>query len=280
MKPPLPCLWNDQAPDLAVVLAEDVIEEHEPRSLRVGPDLRPDDARRGEVALDDVRLEVVVEEVGGRAGQQPDRVVERPCGRRPETVRPSAARAMSSSGSSLKMSGGTSSRSGLMSWMTFSTSWLKASYASASWREWRAISRVVLAVVLAEEEVVAVLLGAERRRHEDRHEAVLHEVEVLDDVRPQQAQGVRERREPEARPELLGDGRSADEMAALEDEGPQTGLRQVGAVGQPVVAAADDDGVVGPVGRAAPSGGGGRRGRGLRRGLGVLRHVRRSFARD
>ena len=74
------------------------------------------------------------------------------------------------------------------------------------------------------------------------------QLEVVDDVRPQQAQGVRERREPEARAELLGDGRAADEVAPLEDQRLEPGLREVGAVDEAVVAAADDDGVVGPVG--------------------------------
>ena len=53
---------------------------------------------------------------------------------------PSAASAISSSGSSLKMSGGTMSSSGLIAWQTLLTSWLNASYASASRGEWRAIS--------------------------------------------------------------------------------------------------------------------------------------------
>ena len=64
----------------------------------------------------------------------------------------------------------------------------------------------VLVAVLAEQQVVAVLHRRERRRHQDRHEAVLDQVELLDDVRPQQAQRVGERREVEARVELLGDG--------------------------------------------------------------------------
>ena len=63
-------------PELAVVLAERVVEQDQPRALRARPDLGPDDARRGEVALDDLRLEVVVEEVGRAAGQQADGVVE------------------------------------------------------------------------------------------------------------------------------------------------------------------------------------------------------------
>ena len=62
--------------ELAVVLAQRVVEQHEPRALRARPDLGADDAGAREVALEDVGLEVVVEEVGGAAGQQPDGVVE------------------------------------------------------------------------------------------------------------------------------------------------------------------------------------------------------------
>ena len=76
---------------------------------------------------------------------------------------------------------------------------------------------LVLAVVLGEQQVLAVEAGRERRRHQQRHEAVLRQLEVVDDLRPQQAQRVRERREPEARPKLLGDRRATDEVAALED---------------------------------------------------------------
>src|SRR5262249_26974470 len=60
-----------------------------------------------------------------------------------------------------------------------------------------------------------------------------------------QAQRVRERGEPEARPQLLGDRGPANEMAALEDERLQTRLREIGAVHQAVVAGPDDDRVIG-----------------------------------
>ena len=43
---------------------------------------------------------------------------------------------------------------------------------------------------------------------------------------------------------LLGDRRPADEVAALDDEHLQAGLREVGAVDESVVPAADDDRVV------------------------------------
>ena len=53
-------------------------------------------------------------------------------------------------------------------------------------------------------------------------------------------------------PELLGDRRAADEMAALEDQRLQPVFGEVRRVHQAVVAAADDDRVVRPV--AGPAG--------------------------
>ena len=79
---------------------------------------------------------------------------------------------------------------------------------------------------------------------------MLGQLEVVDDVRPEQAQGIREGREPEARVELLGDGRAAEQRAPLQDQRLEPGLGQVGAVGQAVVTATDDDRVVRPVGGA------------------------------
>ena len=74
------------------------------------------------------------------------------------------------------------------------------------------------------------------------------ELELVDDVRPEQAQGVRERREPEARTELLGDRRTADDVARRSRTSVRRPrLREVRRVRQPVVAATDDDRVVGPV---------------------------------
>ena len=42
---------------LAIMLTEDVVQQDEPRTLGIGPDLGADDARRGQVALQDVRHE-------------------------------------------------------------------------------------------------------------------------------------------------------------------------------------------------------------------------------
>ena len=102
----------------------------------------------------------------------------------------------------------------------------------------------VLAVVVAEQQVVAVTGRVERRRHHQRQEPVLDQVELVDDLRPEQAQRVGERRELEPGHQLLGDRRAADEVALLEDQGAQPRLGEVAGVDQAVVAAADDDRVV------------------------------------
>ena len=60
----------------------------------------------------------------------------------------------------------------------------------------------------------------------------------------QQAHQVAEDGEPEAGHDLFGDGRAADDRAALEHQRLLAGAGEIGAAGQPVVPAADDDGVV------------------------------------
>ena len=62
---------------------------------------------------------------------------------------------------------------------------------------------------------------------------------------PQQAHDVAEDREPEAREDLLGDGRAAEHVALLEDERLHPGAGEVGGADEAVVAATDDDRVVG-----------------------------------
>ena len=71
------------------------------------------------------------------------------------------------------------------------------------------------------------------------------QVELAHDALRQQANHVGGGGHPVARPGLLGDGRPADEVPALEDDAPQPRARQVGGAHEPVVAAANDHGVVG-----------------------------------
>ena len=62
---------------------------------------------------------------------------------------------------------------------------------------------------------------------------------------PEQAHDVAEDREAEAREDLLGDGGAAEDVALLEDEGLHPGAGEVGRADEAVVAATDDDRVVG-----------------------------------
>ncbi len=103
----------------------------------------------------------------------------------------------------------------------------------------------VLRVVVAEQQVVAVPGRVERRRHHQRQEPVLDEVELVDDLRPQQAQRVGEGRETEARDQLLGDRGAADERPFCSSTSVRRpALARYAGVDQPVVAAADHDRVV------------------------------------
>ena len=100
---------------------------------------------------------------------------------------------------------------------------------------------VVLVLVLPQQDVVAVLGRGEGGRHEEGHEAMLGQLELVDDLRAEQAQGIGERGETETRMELLGDGGAADQMPALQDQRAQSCLGQIGAVHQAVVTASDHD---------------------------------------
>ncbi len=201
---------------------------------------------RGKVALEQLRVEVVVEEVRGAAGQQPDRVMEHPlvelaearaqAGQRHQLLRVVAEdvgrdhveQGLDGLADHLDVVGVLVVRVGVV--LGVPRDLLE-----------------VLVVVLGEQQVIAVLAGGQERRHQQGHEAVLGQLQVVDDVRPQQRQRIRERREPETRAQLLGDGRTADEVATLDDQRLEAGLREVGAVDQAVVAATDHDGVVGPI---------------------------------
>jgi len=74
-------------------------------------------------------------------------------------------------------------------------------------------------------------------------QAVLGETQIGDDPRVEQADRVAGDRIAEARVELLGHRRAADDMAALQHGNRQTGPRQIAGACQAIVTAADDDGV-------------------------------------
>src|SRR5687768_3887520 len=102
----------------------------------------------------------------------------------------------------------------------------------------------VSVMVLTEKHVIALAGRDEGRGHQERHEAMLGQLQLVNDVGTEKAQGVGEGGEPEAGNQLLGDGGTPNEVTALDDESVEPGSGQVGAVDEAVVAASDDDGVV------------------------------------
>jgi len=73
------------------------------------------------------------------------------------------------------------------------------------------------------------------------------EAQITDDLGAQHAGDIRGGGSAAARGDFLGDAAAADDVAALEDKGGESGTGQVGGRGQPIVPSADDNGVVGLV---------------------------------
>jgi len=69
------------------------------------------------------------------------------------------------------------------------------------------------------------------------------EVEVSNDLRPQQARRIREPRELDAGEDLFRDAGPSDDSSSFEDEDFQSGLGEVPRGDEAVVTTADDDGV-------------------------------------
>ena len=229
--------------EVTVVLAEVVEQQHEPGTLRARTDLAADDARRRQPSLDDVALEVVVEEIGRATGEQADAVLQH--SRRQRLHSPGKIGQLHRVG-----------RIVAEQVRRCRVDERLQRLAHLCHVELVLIHRVgvvlgvtgdlldVLVAVGAHQQVVAVLHGRERRRHLDGHEAVLGQLQLVDDVGTQQAEGVRERGEVEAGDQLLGDGCATDDVAPLDDQGAQARLGEVRTVDQSVVAATDHDRVV------------------------------------
>ena len=96
----------------------------------------------------------------------------------------------------------------------------------------------------AGEEIAAVWRGQEILRAAlDDPQAVVVQLQVGDDLRIEQADGVGRDRIAEAGMEFLGHRGAADHLAALDHLHPQAGHREIGRAGEAVMAGADDDDV-------------------------------------
>ena len=100
-------------------------------------------------------------------------------------------------------------------------------------------------VVVHAPEVITAGHRRERAIERQNLEAVAREIEVADDLGPEQGDDVRADGEFESRKDLFGDRGAADEVPAFEDEHFSAGARQICGGGEAVVARADHDRVVG-----------------------------------
>ncbi len=179
----------------------------------------------------------------------------------PRMCLPSLSMPMRSRGLSDAGSGGTIEMIGFTARAMWNISWPYSSYASASLLRvpQQLAPRVVVVGPLRE--IVAV----EHRRHgaleRQDVQAVARQIEIADDLGPQQAHHVREHREGEAREDLPAHRGAAHLVGLLEHEHALAGAREVGRVHQSVVPAADDDRVVPLHGRHAFFLGGSKNGR-------------------
>ena len=238
-----------------VDLAERVVEQvvGGARRARAGPDA--DHAGRGDRALEPLVLEPVVEQVGDRHREDADQVVDVATAE-PGRARTLAqqgdqiARVMRAEGRRLAQHHRPQERRGAVEQVLEALVHLAVALREGSDRGRRA-GRLV------EEEDRP--FGAERRIgrvERDRPIAVVAQAQVRDDLRLEHRDHVARPRDACAGPDLLGHAGPAQDRPPLEHHDAQPGVSQVGRGGQPVVAAADDDRVIG-AGRAGRGGGAG-----------------------
>src|SRR6266508_887946 len=101
-----------------------------------------------------------------------------------------------------------------------------------------------LEVVVDAPEIVAVRHRGERSVQRQNLETVPRQVQLADDLGPQQRDDVGRDGKMEAREDLFGDRRSAQDVSPLEHENLATRSREVGRVNETVVPTPDDDDVV------------------------------------
>src|SRR6185369_9657884 len=102
----------------------------------------------------------------------------------------------------------------------------------------------VLVVVRPLREVVAIVEWRQRAFERQDLQPVARELELADDFRPQQAHYVGEDGEAKAGEHFLAHRRAADALTTLEHQHLAAGAREIRRTREPVMAAADDDGVV------------------------------------
>src|SRR5208282_518979 len=92
--------------------------------------------------------------------------------------------------------------------------------------------------------MVAVRHGSESAIERQDFQSVARKIEVANDLGPQQRDDVRTNGKLEAGENLFGASRPAENVAALEHEHFLSRVRQIGGVGEAVVAATNHDHVI------------------------------------
>ncbi len=224
-------------------LAEDVVEEDIGAARRVGAGVVADDGVEAERALDEVVLEPAVEEIARALDEQVHHVALRldvEAGQPPPLRRGGEQRAQAAAGV----------RRGLQRQVAEDVGdalerrlvpreglgVLGREAGELGLRARRAAAQFQVAAVVRQE------VGDRPRQHPP---AALVQAHVADDFRPQQADGVACRRVAEAGGEFLGHRRPADDVAAFEDADLQPRAGEIEGADEAVVAAADDQRVIG-----------------------------------
>ena len=78
----------------------------------------------------------------------------------------------------------------------------------------------------------------------DHAQSVFAEAQIGNHFRPQHAGDIRSGGDAASGSDFFGDAAAADDIAAFEHEGGQSGARQVGGRSETIVAAADYDGII------------------------------------
>ncbi len=106
------------------------------------------------------------------------------------------------------------------------------------------VAQCLIMVAVAIEIIAAVQRGRQGAFQGQDRQAVGRQVEIADDLRPEEADDIGEDGEFKAGEDLLGDGCATHQIALFQDQCLFAGAGQVGGGHKPVVPAAYDDGVV------------------------------------
>ena len=101
-----------------------------------------------------------------------------------------------------------------------------------------------LAVIVHPPQVVAVRHGRERAVEGKNLQPMLRQVQITNDLGPQQGNDVGADGKLEARENLLGAGSAAEDMTPLQHQDFSARASKIRGVDQPVVTASDNDSVV------------------------------------